>query len=1066
MKPNNRNSNVDAARRTSGQRWRSSKVAQCLWVAICLEISLFSAASSAFADPVSDYNLAVQFYKQKRWKLAADACEEFIESYPAHNQVPAARLYWGQALVHLRDFSAARRQFEAYLETPGVTADRALAKYRIGEASYFLNEHQLAEQQLAEFLEQHPGSELAEWASVYLAHSQFQLGRYKQAIASFDLAIRSFPESQLHEDAEYGRARAYEVDGQLDQAIEQYQRLAAEEQHAHRAEALFHLAAIRFSQGDYQAADETFQQLANSLPQHRLAGLSRLNAGYALYQLKKFEQAIARFEAAAQSPEHQETAAYWTGMSYKSLGDYPRAVEVLQASLDRAPEQALAENLTFQLADARMRMGDYETAIEQFEQVYSTWPQGEYADDALHSACDAALQAGNLTQAAELHQLFTSRYADGGLAQIQNLLHGRILIAMGDEAAEDENKQKQLYEQAVDVLKNVLTHTTIESTEQLARFQLGRAYERLQNDGELVAVLKPVLVPDEDPSEILLDSLLLVANAHLRQKRFESAIALYEHLLQQASVDDLKRAALAGLISAQIALHAWDDVKANLAQLQIHDPADLHVSRLNLAAGDAAFEQEAWAQAEEFFKQASRQVDGNEYALSAISGLGHSQYKQERYSEAAQSFERLGQAAADKIEVGAHAAYMLGTSLKQAGETAAALVAYQSGLDKYQPVAKDAPHDVRETLYNLAKAAARTARDDQQVDVATKFYQVSYETLKDLPQTQAAELDKLLFEWADLHYNDEQYERADELFGLLIEETPQSDLADDAALILAESLRFSEKTKDAVDRFRELATSETADDFVKQRALVHLVDLGAQQQKWAEVIQDAETLRSRYPGSEHEQYLDYRRAEALVHTDQWSDAANSIQDLRSKIEQTTTQRPQWWEEVWLLQAQIALRNKDYQQLTQTVEDLRTRSPDSKVLHRGDLLLGRGLENQAQFDQAREAYARVIDSESGARTEYAAEAQFRLAESYLKQENFDAALKEYYRVYAGYDVPAYQAVALYQAARCDLSLKNWQGAYQSFEMLINEFPENEYVEDAKKQMAELVQRLPELKRESS
>ncbi|MDB4743883.1 tetratricopeptide repeat protein, partial [Planctomicrobium sp.] len=137
-----------------------------------------------------------------------------------------------------------------------------------------------------------------------------------------------------------------------------------------------------------------------------------------------------------------------------------------------------------------------------------------------------------------------------------------------------------------------------------------------------------------------------------------------------------------------------------------------------------------------------------------------------------------------------------------------------------------------------------------------------------------------------------------------------------------------------------------------------------------------------------------------------------------------------------------------------------------VIHRADLLLGRGFENQAKFDEARSAYSRVIESESGKGTETAAEAQFRLAESYLKQNNFEQAFKEYYKVYTGYDAPGYESAALYQAARSDTKMKNWKGAVQTFKVLLEEFPESEYADDAQVQLTEIETAFPELKKESN
>ncbi|HWL10350.1 MAG TPA: tetratricopeptide repeat protein, partial [Planctomicrobium sp.] len=120
----------------------------------------------------------------------------------------------------------------------------------------------------------------------------------------------------------------------------------------------------------------------------------------------------------------------------------------------------------------------------------------------------------------------------------------------------------------------------------------------------------------------------------------------------------------------------------------------------------------------------------------------------------------------------------------------------------------------------------------------------------------------------------------------------------------------------------------------------------------------------------------------------------------------------------------------------------------------------GLENRARFDEARAAYRRVIDSEAGRGTETAAESQFRIAESYLKENNLPVALREYYKVYAGYAVPRLASAALFQAASCDVTMKHYQEAMTTYRKLITEFPESEFTGQAKDRIKELEAALPQ------
>ncbi len=119
----------------------------------------------------------------------------------------------------------------------------------------------------------------------------------------------------------------------------------------------------------------------------------------------------------------------------------------------------------------------------------------------------------------------------------------------------------------------------------------------------------------------------------------------------------------------------------------------------------------------------------------------------------------------------------------------------------------------------------------------------------------------------------------------------------------------------------------------------------------------------------------------------------------------------------------------------------------------DELVGRAYMRQREFDKAREAFRRVVSSEKGTRTKTAAKAQFLIGESLLFQKRHKEALEEYLRVVFLYKIPEWQAPALYQAAQCDLTLKNVAEAKENLRKLIRDFPESEYAARAKKQLGE-------------
>ncbi|NOX55825.1 MAG: tetratricopeptide repeat protein [Planctomycetes bacterium] len=121
------------------------------------------------------------------------------------------------------------------------------------------------------------------------------------------------------------------------------------------------------------------------------------------------------------------------------------------------------------------------------------------------------------------------------------------------------------------------------------------------------------------------------------------------------------------------------------------------------------------------------------------------------------------------------------------------------------------------------------------------------------------------------------------------------------------------------------------------------------------------------------------------------------------------------------------------------------------------MLGRAYKRQAKFDQAREAFRRVVDSVQGRRTETAAQAQLMMAETFFLQKNYKQALLEYLKVYHLYAYPEWQAAGLFQAGLCDEMLGNWSDAAKTYELLLNQFPKSELAQQAERRLARIRKR---------
>jgi TolA-binding protein len=338
-------------------------------------------------------------------------------------------------------------------------------------------------------------------------------------------------------------------------------------------------------------------------------------------------------------------------------------------------------------------------------------------------------------------------------------------------------------------------------------------------------------------------------------------------------------------------------------------------------------------------------------------------------------------------------------------------------------------------------------RTQKKVDASDAVYEAVFEKF---PKPKG--LDVLLDEWALLNYEAKRYDRADELFQRLIKEAPNSDRAYAARLNLAESDLIAGRTKQAQESFEELVASSRSTSATKERSLLHLVGIHVDKADWKQVAALCEQVQQQFPKSDRTADAQFHLGESKFHLNDFPASLKSLTGLRKQSTAAAIRKAEWFPQLWVILAEISIRQKKYTEVSAVVDEYRTLDPKSPHLYKLDEILGRSYKNQTKWKEAQAAYRRVTESPTGRRTLTAAKAQLYLAETYLEQKNYKTARGEYLKVYYLYKHPEFQAPALYQAALIDQSLKNRKDAINAYEDLIKDFPTSKYARMAKARLA--------------
>ncbi|MDZ4689493.1 MAG: tetratricopeptide repeat protein, partial [Planctomycetaceae bacterium] len=808
---------------------------------------------------LDDYNLAVQLYKQNRWPLAAESFRQFLKDHLDHERTPFARLYLGLTLVNQADYKAARDVLRGFAKDYPKNQNLAQAKYRVAECSYLLNDLAAAKAELQTYLKDHPDDPLADRAWPYLGDVLLRLNEPEPAAAAFAKAVEKYPQGPLVDDAQFGWAKALEAQKKYPEAIAKYQTLA-DGQGPRAAEALFQVGSREFDAGRFAEAAVVYRQLPKRFPEHALVSDAHLNAGFSLYRAGQPADAVAEFQRAAKDPARAVTAGYWQGLCLKSQGQFPQAIDVLNRVAEQAKNQPLLEAILFQRGLCERAAGRSEEAQQTLLAVADRFGKGDYADDALHFAAELAIDAGDLTAARERLDRFAAAYPRSGLRMYHELLSGRL--ELGRAAAElangaDAKQVEPRYKAAAVRFDQVLKDSTLDRTRWQARYYAALTRQLMGQHAQALDVVKDLAAAVRTKPEAaeFADALMLESDSLLQTDQFDAAAKVAGEYLAQ--FPNGRQTARALSLQAVAAMAAGDAKSATAAldRLEQEFPKSGVTVTTLLRLQEQAEKQADWLQAAAIAQRLLKVSAGTENEVFARRGLGWAQFQQKQFADAAKTFGKLVDDF-PKHRLAAEAAYYRAESLREAGQLEAAATSFVEAFQKGKPTEPAQANAEREPpllfVYRSGLQAARTYRQLKNVDAADKTYAA---VLTAFPQPEG--LDKLLDEWALLNYDAERFERADEIFRRLLADAPDSELADNARLSLAESDLIAGKLEPARLAFEQLRSSDKSDAQVRERSLFQLIVLDLEQQRWTELQTLAAEFLKSFPESASRQYVEY-----------------------------------------------------------------------------------------------------------------------------------------------------------------------------------------------------------------
>jgi TolA-binding protein len=853
--------------------------------------------------------------------------------------------------------------------------------------------------------------------------------------------------------------------------------------HADLGDDQFTVAAGHYSTQRWQLAADEFQKLISDYPDHSKRGKAEFFLGEALVQLGKCAAAHAHFSAVLEAEpqgQYAKQALFRAGECAVLAGKTEEAREALLAFHKQYKNDPLNAYVLNFLGELALTADNAAEARNYYSKAIDVYPTGPTRDECRVGLAQSLIRLKEYDAADELlatlvtekHLAVEALYWRGQLYRVQKRWEAAAAtlsdaidrepnhpaVEMLRYHAADALLRANRAQPAIDLLRGERELSAVPNAH---RYLLAVAHQKLDQHEEAVAILTG-LGRELEPDLAVQAELALSASFVALDKR-EQAI---KSLTAALTTDAAKAPAARLRILAHLATLQARDAKSDNAQTTLQSMIDLAPeSETTLQTihtlADIALKANNKERAEQLFTRLAGHSN-KQYSARGVAGLTRLATLDGDPTKAAGQFEELIEKYPDDPRTVA-AALARASTLEDAGQYDAALAVYKLVIDK------------RPNTDNLPLVLLRAAHlhdSLSQEDEAIKLYE---RVADEYGQSEHAAASHYGWAWCLLDLK--KTEAANAKFLTVHREHPQSEYWADATYRLAHTAAQQKKHDEALKLLENLIDSLGQ----QTKATVHVSDGMDKNVTSRAAVNPLETLN-------HARYL---RAQVCIHITRWDDAERDLKQIIDASSDSPVLLPaeflygdvayrrgdhvaakerfdrlapklagrtdRWTPMVPLRQAQVLAHQRDWPGARAIAEQISAKYPEFNQQYEVEYLLGRSYAAEADFEKARDHYAKVVRSPNGEKTETAAMAQWMIGESYLLQEKHEAALREYLRVEILYAYPRWQAAALLQAGKCYEALGKAKEAGELYSRLVKQYPSTEFVAEAQQRLLALQSR---------
>ena len=848
--------------------------------------------------------------------------------------------------------------------TPSLKGDKTL--YETGRALYLQNDFEKAYQAFQELLANYPGSAWKGSSLYWMGEIRYREGREEEAFSHFYRVVEEHPSNEF-----YGYA-------------------------------LYSCGWIRMEKGAYEEAHRHFHRVYEMRPSDSISESSLFWSGYCLYYLGRYDEALSEARTLLETypkGKWRPEAEYLSGVGHFRMQRSNEAAEIFRNFLRQYPRHPLEESARYVLGWSLFSLKQYGEARKAFEEILMNYPGSRLSDPVFWAVLRTYLGEGNLEKGTDYYQNFLvhflpshwleqclydigqSYFEQGQYSEALSIfrqflktypesdLEEGVLFMVGECLFNQKD-----YPSAIATYRRVLEKKRKAELEPLALLRLGYAFFHEKDYVQALNIWEELLshYPDRpDRGEIL----YWMTEAALAKQDFHKALGYVEKLKgdEEHFLKGLNSLAWYHYQKGQ-----WKEANLYFLRILKEFPEVPSIASVILLAGQCYLNQGDYEKAKAVLARLDSERFGKEAQEREAQGkarylLGWIAFRQERFDEAIQRFERL-LASDPSGPYGEEARYWIGWSHLRKKD-------YRRSIDTFQRLAQDSPQS---------------------------------------PFAPSA-----LLKIGDAHYNQKKFSLAISSYSKVLQTYPKSKEAPEAEFGILLCLRQEKKFKAFVSGVETFVKKYPQHPLAGQ-ALMDLGDHYQQQGMQQKTLRTYLSLLERYPRSEWAEEVRFRLALLFKGEKRWKEALTELErfskdypkspllgEVLVEAGEVCFVLKQYEKGIGYLnkaleahaaplvakRAYLGLEEgyrslRRYDQAEKALKELIAKFPGDDVVFDGQLRLGLLLLSQKRF---REAVEPLSQASRSPEERIASQADFKLGEVYQEMGNRELAVAQFSKV---------------------------------------------------------------------